>query len=88
MSLEDMETLIKHTEWVANIRPISYITQNNCELPLTPNMLLFGRYIMLEITLDHERIEDPDYKTINVKDLDGHFIRLLNSMKDMGKKVE
>ena len=52
MSLEDMETLIRNVEWIANSRPISYVSQNDCELALTPNMHIFSRPILLENSLD------------------------------------
>ena len=46
-------------------------------------MLIFGRPILLENTLDQDKFEDPDYTTINVKDLGGHYKKLLNSMKSI-----
>ena len=80
MGVEDMVTLICHAEYVANNRPISYVTQNDTYQILTPNMLIFGRPLNQENWLDSDQFKDPDYTLISQKDLGETFKKLRNSM--------
>ena len=61
MGIEDMVNLVYHAEFVANIRPISYVTQNDQYNILTPNMLIFCRDVHQENWLDPNQFHDPDY---------------------------
>ena len=83
MSLEDMITLTYHAEFVANSRPISYVTQQDNDLILTPNLLLYGRNVCIENWLDNDTHKDPDYTLITQSDLGNNFRALRNAMKSI-----
>ena len=85
MSIDDMITLVSHAEYVANSRPISYVTQSDQEIILTPNLLIFGRQLHLENWLDSETFTDPDFTMVSQKDLGEAFKKLRNSMADIEK---
>ena len=70
---DDMITLVSHAEYVANQRPISYVTQNDEYNILTPNLFIFGRPVHQENWLDNETFVDPDYTMITQKDLGEAF---------------
>ena len=85
MSIEDMVTLVSHAEFVANQRPISYVTQNDEFNILTPNLLIFGRPLHQENWLDNDTFKDPDYTLVSQKDLGEAFKKLRASMYDIEK---
>ena len=65
MGVEDMVTLVAHAEFVANSRPLSYVTQNDQYNILTPNMLIFGRDVHQENWLNQNQLNDPDYTIVS-----------------------
>ena len=85
MGQEDMVTLVSHAEFVANQRPISYVTQNDEFNILTPNLLIFGRPLHQENWLNNETFPDPDYTLISQKDLGEAFKKLRASMHNIEK---
>ena len=85
MGIEDMITLICHAEYVANNRPMSYVTQNDTYHILTPNMLIFGRPLNQENWLDSDQFQDPDYTLISQQELGNAFKKLRASMSDIEK---
>jgi len=80
-----MVTLVSHAKFVANQRPISYVTQNDEFNILTPNLLIFGRPLHQENWLDNDSFKDPDYTLISQKDLGAAFKKLRASMNDIEK---
>ena len=85
MNIEDMVTLVYHAEFVANNRPISYVTQNDqCNI-LTPNLLIFGRPLHQENWLDSSTFNDPDYTLVSQQVLGGAFKKLRASMSEIEK---
>ena len=80
MSIDDMITLVSHAEFVANQRPISYVTQNDQLMTLTPNLLIFGRQLHQENWLDTQAHSDPDYTLVSQKDLGNAFKKLRAAM--------
>ena len=83
MGIDDMITLVSHAEYVANSRPLSYVTQNDQYHILTPNMLIFGRPLCQENWLDSNQFQDPDYTLISQQDLGNSFKKLRASMCDI-----
>ena len=80
-----MVTLICHAEFVANNRPISYVTQNDqCNI-LKPNLLIFGRPLHQENWLDSSTFTDPDYTLVSQQDLGEAFKKLRASMSEIEK---
>ena len=78
-------TLVYHVEYVANSRPISYVTQNDQYNILTPNMLIFGRDVHQENWLDPNHFHDPDYTLVSQQDLGNAFKKLRVSMSEIEK---
>ena len=85
MSEDDMITLVSHAEYVANNRPISYVTQNDEFNILTPNLLIFGRPVHQVNWLDNDFFSDPDYTIVNQNVLGDAFKKLRNSMSQIEK---
>ena len=83
MNVQDMITLVSHAEFVANNRPISYVTQSDDFNILTPNLLIFGRQLHQENWLENEKIKDPDFTLISQKDLGNAFKKLRASMLEI-----
>ena len=80
-----MVTLVCHAEFLANSRPISYVTQNDQYNILTPNMLIFGRDVHQENWFDPNQFHDPDYTLISQQDLGNAFKKLRVSMSEIEK---
>ena len=85
MSIDDMVTLVCHAEFVANQRPISYVSQNDQFNILTPNLLIFGRPLHQEKWLDSSTFTDPNYTLISQQDLGEAFKKLRASMSEIEK---
>ena len=85
MSEDDMITLVSHAEYVANNRPISYVTQNDEYNILTPNLLIFGRPVHQENWLENESFSDPDYTMVTQRELGEAFKKLRSSMCQIDK---
>ena len=84
MDYEDFITLTGHAEFAANNRPIS---QNNETLPLTPNMVVYGRNIELVANDSEYSNDDPDFTLVNRDVLQGHFKKLLKKIKRLQTDV-
>ena len=63
LSLDEFNTFCAYAEASCNDRPLYYVSrQDSGTLPLTPNMLLFGRNIR-QCSIDYSEVDftDPDY---------------------------
>ena len=75
-----MIILTYHAEHMANSRPISFVTQNDNDIILIPNLLLYGRNVRMEYWLDNDVHKDPDYTLIIQSDLGNNYRALRNAM--------
>lgn len=63
LTYEELLTVLSEIEMVINSRPLSYVSPDDLEEPLTPSHLLIGRRLMNlpDNLLYDERMEDEDY---------------------------
>ena len=62
LSYEELLTTLTEIEMVINCRPLSYVSSNDLEEPLTPSHLLIGRRLMnLPEDLVYSKQRDDDY---------------------------
>ena len=63
-SLDELQTTVIEVESIINSRPLSYVSSNDLEEPLTPSHLLIGRRVLsLPDNLSHEReLNDGDFE--------------------------
>ena len=79
MDIDDMITLVCHAEYVANSRPLSFVTQNDQQHILTPNIMIFGRQMHQENWLDNDTFSDPDYTLISQNQLGEAFTQRITT---------
>ena len=64
LSYEELLTVVIEVEMIINCRPISYISQDDTEEPLTPSHLITGRRLLsLTDGIEAENAEDPEFET-------------------------
>ena len=68
LSYDEFSTAVAEVEMVVNSRPISYVSSEDFEEPLTPSHLLTG-YRVLTVPGPSGDISDPDYRSGNSTDL-------------------
>ena len=83
MTIDDMITLVCHAEYCANSRLLSYVTQNDQQHILTPNLMIFGRPMHTENWLDNDTFSDPDYTLISQNQLGEAFKKLRSAMSEI-----
>ena len=64
MNYEAFITICAHAEHASNSRPISYVTSQDLNLPLTPNMLLYGRNLNVGGHDSEYDSLDPDFTLV------------------------
>ena len=63
MTYEELLTAVMEVEMVINSRPISYVSSDDLEEPLTPSHLLAGCCILgLPDNLYYDHLLDPDFE--------------------------
>ena len=74
-------TMLAHAEYAANSRPISYVTNQDLNLPLTPQMLLYGRNLNVGGHDSEFDSLDPDFTLVKKEFLNGMFKKLLKKLE-------
>lgn len=83
LSYEELLTIVTEVEMIVNSRPISYVSSNDLEEPLTPSHLLIGRRLLsLPDNLCYYKEADLDYETETTTEILTRRMRFLNSMLD------
>ena len=80
MDYESFITMLAHAEYAANSRPISYVTNQDLNLPLTPQMLLYGRNLNVGGRDSEFDSLDPDFTLVKKEFLNGMFKKLLKKL--------
>ena len=64
LSFDELHTAVVEVKAILNSRPLSYVSRDDCEEPLTPSHLIVGRRLWsLPDDLTHsEDAEDPDFE--------------------------
>ena len=83
MTIDDMITLVCHAEYCANSRPLTFVTQNDQQHILTPNLMIFGRQMHTENWLDNDKFSDPDFTLISQNQLGEAFKKLRSAMSEI-----
>ena len=87
LTLDEFQTVVAYTEAACNDRPLYYVSrQDSGTIPLTPNMLIFGKNIrqcaVSDSALD---ISDPDYEFGSVGHLNKTCRKLKSTLLHMRK---
>ena len=61
-SYEELSTIITEVELILNSRPLTYVSTEDLEEPLTPSHLITGRRLLSFPGVSSGSIEDPDYQ--------------------------
>ena len=83
MTFNELLTVVTEVEAILNSRPISYVSSEDIEEPLTPSHLLCGRRLFsLPNAISDNGKDDPDWqpntndlnrKRVHLESLIGHF---------------
>ena len=84
LSHDELLTLITEVEAVLNSRPLTYVSSEDVQEPLTPSHLLVG-YRLLTLP-DHPTLEDPDYSHKGLAHRANHLSRTLQHFWNRWKK--
>ena len=62
LSYDELVTVVAEVELILNSRPLSYVSTEDLEEPLTPSYLIIGRRLLSLPGVTSQGIEDPDYQ--------------------------
>ena len=69
-------TYVAHAQYVVNHRPLTYVTQNEKCVALSPNMLLHGRNFNIYNLLTESNEQDPDFVLVD-REWNSNYIDVL-----------
>lgn len=85
LTYEELLTVVIEVEMILNCRPLSYVSGEDIEEPLTPSHLMYGRRLMS--LPDNSSSEFPDCDTdVQPQDLDRRMQHLSNVMNHFWKR--
>lgn len=64
LSYEELSTVVTEVELILNSRPLTYVSTEDLEEPLTPSHLITGRRLLSFPGVGNKCIEDPDYQVV------------------------
>lgn len=63
LTYDELSTAVIEVEAIINSRPLTYVSSDDLDEPLTPSHLLVGRWILsLPDNLSYQRDNDDDYE--------------------------
>ena len=86
-SLDELQTAVTEVESIINSRPLSYVSSNDLEEPLTPSHLLIGRRVLsLPDNLSHNgELNDEDFE-VNPAQLNRRMKHLNNTLNHFWRR--
>ena len=87
LSLDELQTAVIEVESIINSRPLSYVSSNDLEEPLTPSHLLIGRRVLsLPDNLSHDgELNDKDFE-VNPAQLNRRMKHLNNTLNHFWRR--
>ena len=80
VNIDMFNTHVAHAQFTINHRPLSYATQNDGDLPLTPDMLLHGRNFNITNLPVESDMDDLDFQLIDREVIANSFKKLNNTL--------